>query len=49
MFQWQLKYFSASETGSHICDPRLGRVKAVNSFLDIYMIAIRVQMAPTFI
>ena len=27
MFQWQLKYFSASETGSHICDPRLGRVK----------------------
>ena len=31
MFQWQLKYFSASETGSHICDPRLGRVKKLNA------------------
>ena len=29
MFQWPLEHFSASETGSHICDPRLGRANTV--------------------
>ena len=35
MFQWQLKYFSASETGSHICDPRLPRLGRVKMKFDI--------------
>ena len=38
MFQWQLKYFSASETGSHICDPRLGRVNIIWGQIIIFRV-----------